>query len=74
MKLHEIARKTNRGALGLVSQEQFDAHKKARVLKHKWEFNGTVRLTGKSEQLVTQMCSICRKTQNINEKGRVVRR
>ena len=75
MKLHEITgRKTRRGALGLVSQEQYEAHKEAKILKHKWQFHGTVRPTGKTEQLVIQMCSVCRKTQEINEKGRVVRR
>lgn len=74
MKLHEVARLTRRGVLGLVSPAQYDAHKEAKAPKHKWEFHTTVRPTGKSEQLVVQMCSVCRKTQELNEKGKVVRR
>jgi len=73
MRLHEV-RKMRRGVLGLVTQEQYEAHKEAKIKTHKWQFNGTVRPTGKKEQLVIQMCSVCRKTQEINEKGKVIRR
>ena len=72
MKLFEIARKRKRGVLGLVSDAQFEAHKEAKIKTHQWKFNGTVRLTGKKEQLVIQMCSVCRKTRQLNDRGKVV--
>jgi len=74
MRLHEVARKMKRGVLGLVTQDQYEAHKEAKIKTHQWQFGGTIRRTGKTEQLLVQKCSVCRKEQWLNEKGKVVRR
>ena len=75
MKLFEIARKIKRGLLGLVSQDQYEAHLEAKEKKHKWIFGGTMGIRRGSRKITTrQKCMICTLTREINEKGHVVRR
>jgi len=63
-------------ALGLVSDDQYEAHKEAKKLKHEWNFNGEYGNPrgGKFPNITSFKCRICGKQEERNEKGRVIRR